>query len=87
MYAVVMSAVYRHDIIGVFDDFDLAVANAKEACSNERDAHHNFEILVFDLNKRVLDGEYVGEITKQKRESPEFIVNEMLAKYSKNMNV
>ena len=51
MFVVVQSAVYRHDIVGVFSTVEKAVGAAHMAATDERDDHHRFEIIQCDVDK------------------------------------
>lgn len=55
MFVVVVQGVYRHGILGVFDDYYLAVKVAQDAAYEEKDGYHDFEVLSGTLNQRVAD--------------------------------
>lgn len=50
LFVVIQRGVYRHGIVGVFDDLELAISNAKRACKEESDNYHNFEIVALETN-------------------------------------
>ena len=55
MFVVVVQGVYRHEILGVFDDYSLAVKVAQDAAYEEKDGYHTFEVLSGTLNQPVAD--------------------------------
>jgi hypothetical protein len=55
MFVVVVQGVYRHGILGVFDDYSLAVKVAQDAAYEEKDGYHDFEVLSGTLNQAVDD--------------------------------
>lgn len=51
IFIVMQEAVYRHAIIGVFDDRSLAIDSAKMAAHKEMDDHHDFRVYEMEKNK------------------------------------
>lgn len=45
IYVVIQSGVYRHAVIGVFEELDDAIAAGHEAVQTERDHYHCAEVL------------------------------------------
>jgi hypothetical protein len=63
--AVIKHGIYRHEIIGVFDDIELATQYAAEAMNNEPDDWHRFVVLEFEVNKVVYDGKLMVEVSRK----------------------
>ena len=59
MFVVVVQGVYRHEILGVFDEYSLAVKAAQDAAYEEKDGYHTFEVLSGILNQAVEDMDVV----------------------------
>lgn len=59
IYVVVVQGVYRHEVIGAFDNYQLAVAAAQIAAGLEEDGYHSYEVLTGLLNVPVDDMEKV----------------------------
>ena len=49
VYVVTMEGVYRHNIMGVFQEFEFAKNIAISAIKEERDNYHRFEVREFDV--------------------------------------
>jgi len=64
LYACVKKGVYRHQITGIFDSENMAVAHGTKLLNTEPDIYHEFEILKYNLNEAVEDGELVRLISK-----------------------
>ena len=62
LYVLVQEAVYRHDILGVFDNEIQAIKAAKVANERESDGYHDIQVLEYDLNKVVEDGLLIGYV-------------------------
>ena len=65
IYAVIKNGVYRHEISGVYESYELAEKRAIEVCSNEEDDYHDFLILKFGLNVDVEDGLFISRIYRK----------------------
>ena len=52
VYAVFKSAVYRHECAGIFSSLAAAKECAKEFIIGERDSHHHYEVVPFDLDQQ-----------------------------------
>ena len=59
IYVVVVQGVYRHEVIGAFDNYQLAVTAAQIAAGLEEDGYHSYEVLAGLLNAPVDDMEKV----------------------------
>ena len=53
IYIVVQEGVYRHGIFGVYTERDDAIALAKELAETDNDGYHTYEVIPFELDKRV----------------------------------
>lgn len=71
IFIVVKEGVYRHEIIGAFDNFLDAVDTATKAINRERDSYHEFAIYKFYLNEQTDDGIAVHRISRKKPNSKE----------------
>lgn len=50
VYAVFKTAVYRHECGGVFSTLEAAEAAAERFIAGERDDHHDYEVVAFELD-------------------------------------
>jgi hypothetical protein len=67
VYIAIKEGVYRHEIVGVYDDVNKAIERAKELCDAEPDDYHNFDIGECTLNTPIGDVEIVQTINKEWR--------------------
>ena len=63
VYVVIQSAIYRHDICGVFSTREQAEARAKYCLEQEQDHYHDYEVyeIPFDVKVDSIvwdDGDY-----------------------------
>jgi len=65
LYAVTKEGVYRHEIMGVYNDFNLAVNRAIDCMNSERDNWHQFDVLYFYLNEDMEDGKLAATISRR----------------------
>jgi hypothetical protein len=52
LFAVFKVGTYRHECGGIFSSLELATEAAKALAAGERDEHHSYEIIPFELNER-----------------------------------
>lgn len=50
IFVVIESAIYRHDVIGVFSSEENAISAGKQAARNSRDDHHRYEVVTCILD-------------------------------------
>jgi len=55
LYLVTREGVYRHEILGVFDEQNKAEIIAKDIASKEPDTRHNITVSEADLNVQIDD--------------------------------
>lgn len=63
LYVVTEEAVYRHRVMGVFEEFVHAVHHAGSICDGE-DGHHNYTVSSITLNERVDDLQSIGKFSR-----------------------
>jgi hypothetical protein len=66
IFAVSREGVYRHEIVGVYDDIELAIERGVNAAKEEWDDYHHFDVLEYTLNEDVMDGKLLAKISKHK---------------------
>lgn len=66
LYAVSKEGVYRHEIVGIYDNAEVAIERGVEAAREEYDDYHHFDVLEFDLNVPVHDGRLLAKIARKK---------------------
>ena len=62
LYVIVKARVYRHDILGAYEDLDLAKEAARQLAKLEVDGYHRFEVVTTPLNHlpEFEEGEFPG---------------------------
>jgi len=67
LYVVFKVAVYRHECGGVFLTLDKARQAAEELREGEKDDHHSYEIVAFELDKKTEQTPLIEKVGYQGR--------------------
>lgn len=68
LYIVTCEGVYRHEILGIFDNEESAWKEAEERAKNDVDDYHNYDVSKCVLNNACEDVDRIGYTNKGKSE-------------------
>ncbi len=66
LFAVSREGVYRHEIVGIYDDVEFAIERGVNSSKEEKDDYHHFEVLEFMINEDTRDGRLIARIYRRK---------------------
>jgi hypothetical protein len=64
-YILIRKGVYRHEILGIYEDLDIAIHEAKQALEREEDDYHNICLCSAEINKPIDDVKEIRRFNKR----------------------